>query len=364
MRKLKIAWITGDYFIDVDFLLVPYLKEHYKNEIDISWTVIKSHNSNIQIDDRLECKIIKLKHRNKDPRVIGEYYRIIKQLKNSADIIYSDFVGAPFYYPILLNTVKNKPIVHAAHNVIPYPVWPLLLKVYVKYVFRHNNHFQMFSKFTTEYFKEHYPGKSYFYCPMTLKGYGEVSTDNYKIDSSKLNLLFFGNVVQNKRLDLLIQAVKDLSVEVKQKVHLTVAGKCNAPQPYMEQINGDEAISVFFKRIDDCEVAELFTKHDFLVLPYQDVAQSGPHMIAYYYNLPVIASDIDGFKERVVDGKNGLLFKNRSVSDLKNKIIKAVNMSEEEQTDMRRMLKVFSEVNFSLAKVSEKYVEYFKSIQR
>lgn len=364
MEKIKIAWITGDYFIDVDFLLVPYMKEHYKDEIDISWTVIKSHNSNIQIDGRLKCKIINLKHRNKDPMVIGEYNRIIKQLKDSSDIIYSDFVGAPFYYPVLLNAVKNKPIVHAAHNVIPYPVWPSLLKVYVKYVFRHNNHFQMFSKFTAEYFKEHYPGKSYFYCPMTLKGYGEVSTDNYKIDSSKLNLLFFGNVVQNKRLDLLIQAVQNLPFEVKQKVHLTVAGKCNLPQPYLEQINGDETISVFFKRIDDCEVAELFTKHDFLVLPYQDVAQSGPHMIAYYYNLPVIASDIDGFKERIVDGENGLLFKNKSVSDLKNKIIEAVNMSRDEQADMRRKLKVFSDDNFSLTKISEKYMSYFKSIQR
>ena len=364
MGKLKIAWITGDYFIDVDFLLVPYMKEHYNEEFDISWTVIKSHNSNIRISSDLNCKVITLKYRNKDPMVIGEYYHIVKQLKDSVDIIYSDFVGAPFYYPILLNTVKNKPIVHAAHNVIPYPVWPLLLKLYVKYVFKHNNHFQMFSKFTAEYFKEHYPGKSYFYCPMTLKGYGEVTTDNYKIDSSKLNLLFFGNVVQNKRLDLLIQAVKELPVEVKQRVHLTVAGKCNVPQPYLEQINGDGIISVFFKRIDDCEVAELFTKHDFLVLPYQDVAQSGPHMIAYYYDLPVIASNIDGFKERIVDGVNGLLFKNKSVDDLKKKIIKAVKMSEEERANMKRNLKVFADENFSLAKVSGKYVEYFKSIQR
>ena len=155
-----------------------------------------------------------------------------------------------------------------------------------------------------------------------------------------------------------------MPVDVKQKVHLTVAGKCNLPQPYLEQINGDETISVFFKRIDDCEVAELFTKHDFLVLPYQDVAQSGPHMIAYYYNLPVIASDIDGFKERIVDGENGLLFKNKSVSDLKNKIIEAVNMSRDEQADMRRKLKVFSDDNFSLTKIGEKYMSYFKSMQR
>lgn len=47
-----------------------------------------------------------------------------------------------------------------------------------------------------------------FYAPMAVKSFGEVVTDNYKVDSSKLNLLFFGNVVENKRLDLLIDAIK------------------------------------------------------------------------------------------------------------------------------------------------------------
>ena len=78
---------------------------------------------------------------------------------------------------------------------------------------------------------------------------------------------------------------------------------------FIQQIDGCSSISTYFKRIDDCEIAELFTKHDFLMLPYEDVAQSGPHMIAYYYNLPVIASDIEGFAERVIDGENGYLFK-------------------------------------------------------
>ena len=32
---------NGDYFIDVDFMLVPYMKDYYKDKIDISWTVIK-----------------------------------------------------------------------------------------------------------------------------------------------------------------------------------------------------------------------------------------------------------------------------------------------------------------------------------
>lgn len=70
-------------------------------------------------------------------------------------------------------------------------------------------------------------------------------------------------------------------------------------------IGNTSNITAEFRRIDDEEIPELFTKSDYLVLPYEDVAQSGPHMIAYNYNLPVIASDIDGFKERVVDGENG-----------------------------------------------------------
>ena len=102
---------------------------------------------------------------------------------------------------------------------------------------------------------------------MTLKGYGEVSTDNYDIDKSKLNLLFFGNVVLNKRLDLLIQAVKNLPKEIKNKVHLTIAGKCSAPQQYIEQIGNDESISAYFKRCTSISRrSPKRTAHDSLLL--------------------------------------------------------------------------------------------------
>ena len=360
----SILWLTADYFIDVDFLLVPYIQSNY-SEFEIKWVIIKGVNSKIEISPNLNCNTFKFSHRGRNPLIVYDYYKMFSILKKEKyDLIYSDVVGFPYHYPLLYKFAKSTPIIHAAHNVIPYPVWPWWLKIYVKYIFKTNNYFQMFSMFTAEYFQEQYPNKSFFYCPMTLKGYGKVSTDNYKIDSSKLNLLFFGNVVLNKRLDLLIQAVKALPIEIKRKVHLTIAGKCNVPQQYIEQIGNDESISAYFKRIDDCEIAELFTKHDFLMLPYQDVAQSGPHMIAYYYNLPVIASDIDGFKERVEDGVNGMLFKSKSVDDLKEKIIKAANMTNDEKSKMKENLKAFAEENFGLEKVSQKYVEYFNSIMQ
>lgn len=364
MAKKKILWITASWSYDTDKDIVPYLIEQCKT-FNINWWILIDSKSKVEIKDG-KSNVFFIKCRLRNIYRIYEYIKFFKRCKlHEADIVYSDELAAPFYYPTLFYYAKKRNIiVHAAHNVIPYPVWPLWMKIYVKYIFMINQHFQIFSMFTAEYFRKHYPNKSYFYCPMTLKGYGQVSTNNYKIDNSKLNLLFFGNVVLNKRLDLLIQAVKELPLEIKRGVHLTIAGKCNAPQPYIEQIGNDESISVYFKRIDDCEIAELFTKHDFLVLPYQDVAQSGPQMIAYYYNLPVIASDIDGFKEKIINNVNGLLFKSKDKDDLKKKIIEVSNMSDDEKAKMKSNLKRFSDANFSLKEVSRKYIEYFNSLSQ
>ncbi|MBE6333912.1 MAG: glycosyltransferase family 4 protein [Bacteroidales bacterium] len=361
--KKRIAWITADYFIDVDCLLVPYLQQNYADKYQIDWYVIKTANNNIPIPSTPN-RIFTMKYRGKDPRIILEYMKIFKTLHlEKADIIYSDFVGVPYYYFVLSQYNKNKvPLIHAAHNVITYEVWPKALIWYVDKIFRKNQHFQFFSKFTMEYFKEHYKGKSYFYCPMTLKSYGNVQTNNYHIDDSKLNLLFFGNVVGNKRLDLLISAIKHLPNQYRDMVHLNICGKCNNPSPYLKSIQDMPNITAYFKRIDDHEVAELFTKHDFLMLPYQDVAQSGPHMIAYQYNLPVIASDIDGFTERVIDGENGFLFKVNDREDLTRVIEEVVNMKPQEYKCLKENLKKYSIENFSLEKISKKYIDYFELI--
>ena len=354
-------WITGSYFIDVDRQIVPYIRKKY--QVDIRWIIMQVPGS-AKVPPHRDYEIMTLHHRGKDPRCYFEVDNYLAKTNvTDYELIYSDSLGL-MYYTALLHRAKKIPVIHAAHNVNPYPVWPLSLRIEVKYIFHRCHHFQMFSLHTAHWFQSHYPRKSFFYAPMTLKDFGPARTDHFRFDPTKTNLLFFGNVVLNKRLDLLIQAVKDLPQEIKSKVHLTVAGKCNTPKSYLEQVKGDRSISLFFKRIDDCEVAELFTKHDFLVLPYQDVAQSGPHMIAYYYNTPVIASNIDGFSERVVDGGNGFLFKRNNVDSLKEAITKAANLKEkgDEYKLMKENLKKYVDANYSLPVVSSRYVEYFKNI--
>ncbi len=362
MAEMKIIWITADYFLDVDMLLVPYLKDVCA--LDIEWYVIKGHNRDIVTGSVSDAIIIKLNYRERDIRIIAEYRDLFDSINiNKADLIYSDYMGIPFYYPVLLSTSRRIPIIHAAHNVIPYKVWPLSLRLGVKIIFHFNHHFQLFSKFTYKWFKEHFPQKSAFYAPLTVKDFGDVKTDNHYVDKTKVNLLFFGNVRANKRLDLLIDAFKDIPNEVKDKVQLNIYGECpNGKEEYLKKIAECGNIKANFQRMPDEEIPELFTKHQFLMLPYQDIAQSGPHMIAYNYGLPVIASDIEGFTERVEDGRNGFLFKSGDKQSLIEVIIKAVMLNQEEYRQMKDNLSRYVANNFSLETVASKYLEFFNTI--
>ena len=352
----RILWLTEAWSLDTDQEIVPYLKTH--TEFDITWVVIGKGN----VPENKGFKYIRQPYSLKDPRIFFFYRKVLTECRISDfDLIYSSFHGFPYYYPtlFLLKSKKTK-VIHAAHNVNPYPVWPLLLRTAVRMEFFLNSHFQMFSRHTARWFKEHYPKKSFFYAPMVVKDFGRVTTHHYEMDESKVNLLFFGNVVSNKRLDLLIDAVKELPKAVQEKVHLNICGNCRMnKEAFLQQIGDCKCISTYFKRIPDEEIPELFTKHQFFMLPYQDVAQSGPHMIAYNYNLPVIASDIDGFAERVEDGKNGFLFHVNDKESLKEAITKAVKMSAEDYQRMKFDLKEYVVKNFSLEAVSKKYVEYF-----
>ncbi len=362
MAERRIIWITADSFVDTDRIIVPYFKNVCNLNVD--WYIIKGHNKNIEIGSAAEAKIINLNYRERDIRIIAEYRGLFNSINlDTADMIYSDYMGIPFYYPILFSLRRDVPVVHAAHNVIPYKMWPLYLRLGVKMIFHFNHHFQLFSKFTYKWFKEHYPQKSAFYAPMIVKDFGEAKTDKYPADMTKVNLLFFGNVRANKRLDLLIDAVKDLPKEIKYKVQLNIYGEClKDKDKYLKQIGNYDNINAHFQRTPDEEIPELFTKHQFLMLPYQDVAQSGPHMIAYNYGLPVIASNIEGFAERVEDGSNGFLFKSGDKQSLIEVITKAVMLKQEEYQRMRDDLSRYVTENYSLEAVASRYLDFFNTL--
>ena len=59
-----------------------------------------------------------------------------------------------------------------------------------------------------------------------------------------------------------------------------------------------------------------FKAVDLLVLPYTQISQSGVLVLGYSFGLPVVAADVGSFREDVVEGQTGFLFKPGDPVDL------------------------------------------------
>jgi D-inositol-3-phosphate glycosyltransferase len=137
-----------------------------------------------------------------------------------------------------------------------------------------------------------------------------LSTLNLNPDDSFL--LFFGFIRAYKGLDLLINAFSDKRLR-NRKLKLIVAGEFyEDASPYRDlvKLNNLENEVMFFDHfIRDNEVAMFFSAADLVVQPYKTATQSGVTQIAYYFEKPMLVTNVGGLSEIVTDQKCGYVVK-------------------------------------------------------
>jgi glycosyltransferase involved in cell wall biosynthesis len=122
-------------------------------------------------------------------------------------------------------------------------------------------------------------------------------------------LLFFGYVRRYKGLHVLLEALAEARTSMD--VRLMVVGEFyDEEQSYREQITrlglGD-AVHLNADYVANDRVGTYFSAADAVVLPYLSATQSGIAQIAYNFDRPVIATDVGGLGEVVLDGRTGFL---------------------------------------------------------
>jgi glycosyltransferase involved in cell wall biosynthesis len=137
-------------------------------------------------------------------------------------------------------------------------------------------------------------------------------------------LLHFGFIRPYKGLLVLLDAMP--LIQTQMPVHLLVVGEVwGSKAEYDAQIarlHIGAQVTFVDRYVPDEELASYFRAADVAVLPYLSATQSGVVQLAFGFGLPVIASNVGGLPDVIVESETGLLVPPGDASALAKAVIR------------------------------------------
>lgn len=128
------------------------------------------------------------------------------------------------------------------------------------------------------------------------------------LNSDDKVILFFGLIRKYKGLDFLLEAMNHPDIK-NQNIKLLVAGEFyEDKQPYLDLVekNGLQNQVIFHSQfIPNEEVRYYFCAADLVAQTYRNATNSGVTMVGYYYEKPMLVTDVGGLSELVPHQKIG-----------------------------------------------------------
>ena len=141
---------------------------------------------------------------------------------------------------------------------------------------------------------------------------------------------FIGLIRKYKGLDLLINSFKYLKNE---NIKLIIAGEFYDPiDKYLNQINKlglKEKVIIENNFLESSKIRDYVCASDLIVQPYTRASQSGITPVAYFYDTPLVVSNINGLKEIIQRDKSGEVF-NNTAKDLSIAILNSIKNDKQE----------------------------------
>ena len=155
--------------------------------------------------------------------------------------------------------------------------------------------------------------------------YGEPVTQAESLEKLNLSkdfsyLLFFGFIRDYKGLDLILEAVADERIR-KLNVKLIVAGEYYSDrEKYNNQITSlgiEDQLVMRTDFISNEEVKYYFCAADLITQPYKTATQSGVSRLAYFFEKPMLVTNVGGLPEVVAHNEAGYVVEidSRAIAD-------------------------------------------------
>lgn len=138
----------------------------------------------------------------------------------------------------------------------------------------------------------------------------EEAREKLKVNRSDSVILFFGFIRKYKGLDLLLEAMNDERIK-QSGIKLLVAGEfyedAKQYQELIDRLGIRNRLILKTDFIQDSEVKYYLCAADAVVQPYRNATQSGVTPLAYYFEKPMIVTNVGGLPSLVPDGKAGIV---------------------------------------------------------
>lgn len=237
--------------------------------------------------------------------------RLLK-IHHQYDIIYFPTVHPWNLAIIILWKFLKKKTILTIHDAELHPGEEnLILQLCLTYSMKFTTHLLFLTKFVQEKAYK----KNKLNQPYKIIGQGLLPLPNIQLHTGRKakNILFLGRISKYKGVDLLVEAVNELSPSSYDS--LTIAGmvinEIKVPKD-------NPKITLFSKYMTEEEMAHFLNTSDILVLPYIEASQSGVVLLAILAEKPIICTKVGGLTEQLTDGE--CLFITPNKNDIKDAI--------------------------------------------
>ena len=276
--------------------------------------------SSIRIPEECAKQVIRFR-KSKEPFGLSDKIKVVAQMINSMEpdcVLFCD--DAVFSVQVLRMLNKRIRCYVTIHDVNPHPdrfnlrrriVYELNV-FYRRIAFKRCYKVILLSQNSVFRFAKRYPTYSAKAMLLPLGAHppkganAQTPEEMYRCNMGKY-ILFFGRIERYKGVGELLDAYNMLLDEQKNELNLIIAGNGRLSDYERKKAENIPQVHIVNRYIDDGEMIWLFRNCKCVVVPYIEASQSGVIPMAYHFHKPVIANNIDGLREYVIDGETGLL---------------------------------------------------------
>lgn len=263
-----------------------------------------------------------------------KWHNIVLDICKRYDINIVHFINGPGDISLIkileAKEIKCVSTIHDLHRHESRKEWYKEIRAKIRYKRLYKNF--LFSKYVItnsagqyKELKQNYNNKNVFYHSFpslvsdVIKNGNDIAPELVNIN--KPYILFFGRIEEYKGISLLYKIFTETS-DLYEHFYLVIAGKGTLP---FNRVSNEKNVIIMNRYIKDTEIANIYQNAACAVYPYISATQSGVLSLAYYFKTPILASDVPFFKDNLQQSKSGIVFKNRDIKDLKEKLLQLLN---------------------------------------